>query len=487
MNTQALPRILIIDDTPTNVEILLGMLEDHYETSFALSGRQALDLIKRVGNPDLILLDVMMPEMDGYAVCAALKANPETREIPVIFVTARADVESERRALAAGGVDFVHKPVNQAILRARVALHLELKRREQELRAANAELARHRDHLEDLIEARVRELAQARDEAESANRAKSVFLTTIGHELLTPLHQILGLAYLAKQQAQDEHERNRLETLERAAQRLHQLIKNLLTLSQVESERLEIKETDFEVSALCNRIMARFGQAAATKGLVLEQALAFEPPLWVRGDAQHLEQVLDELLSNAIKFSERGRIELRVNLWERRPHAVRLRFAVKDEGIGIAPEVRARLFEPFQQGDSSLNRRREGLGLGLALARRLIKLMGGEMGVESTLGQGSLFWFELCLPLGAAPPSIQTAGPQASPAPEGKVLRQTVEDLARLLEQNDVTAHTLYFDAPSLYEPVLKGRAPAFQAALKNYDFETALALLREAADVADV
>ncbi|QIK37277.1 response regulator [Caldichromatium japonicum] len=476
-------RILVVDDTLTNVEILLGMLEDSYDTSFALSGRQALELIKRFGNPDLILLDVMMPELDGYAVCAVLKSDPATREIPVIFVTARTDVESEMRALAAGGVDFVHKPVNRAILCARIALHLELKRREQALRAANEELARHRDHLEDLISARVRELAQARDEAESANRAKSVFLTTIGHEFLTPLHQILGLAYLAKQGAQDEHARAQIDALERAAQRLHQLINNLLTLSRAESERLEIKETDFEVAALCSRVMERFAARAAAKGLALEQMLAFEPPLWVRGDDLHLEQVLDALLSNAVKFSEKGRIQLKVGLWERRPHAVRIRFVVVDQGTGLVPEIQGRLFEPFQQGDGSLNRRYEGVGLGLALARRLIKLMGGEMGVESELGQGSTFWFELRLPLGTAPTSETTAVPQASPVLEGEALRQAVEDLAHLLEQNDVTAHTLYFDAPSLYEPALKGREEVFRAALTNYDFETALAVLRAQGD----
>lgn len=478
MNGQDLPRILIVDDTPTNVEILLGMLEESFDTSFALSGRQALELIKRTGNPDLILLDVMMPEMDGYAVCAALKADPETRDIPVIFVTARADVESEMRALAAGGVDFVHKPVNQAILRARVSLHLELKRRERELRAANEELARHRDHLEDLVEARVRELAQARDEAESANRAKSVFLTTIGHEFLTPLHQILGLAYLAKQEARDEHARARLEALERAAQRLHQLIHNLLTLSRAESERLELKETDFELQALCDQVLARATQAARSKGLEIEQRIELETPLWLRGDAEHLAQVLDALLSNAVKFSERGRVRLSVEPLEQRPHAIRLRFAVEDQGIGIAPEIKARLFEPFRQGDGSLTRRHEGMGLGLALTKRLVNLMGGEIGVESELGQGSTFWFSLRLPLGTAP----RERPQPAPAPgiaDGEAVQRAVEDLIRLLEQNDVTAHTLYFEAPSLYESALKGREAAFREALMNYDFETALALLR--------
>ena len=127
-------QILLVDDTPTNIEIILGMLEEAYEVSVATSGRQALDLLAKRPKPDLILLDVMMPEMDGYQVCAALKADPATRDIPVIFITARTDAESETLALSAGGVDFIHKPVNQTVLRARVRLHLELQRRAESLR-----------------------------------------------------------------------------------------------------------------------------------------------------------------------------------------------------------------------------------------------------------------------------------------------------------------------------------------------------------------
>ena len=134
MNPTDSAQILIVDDTPTNIEVLLGMLEEDYEVSVATSGRQALDLLATGERPDLILLDVMMPEMDGYEVCAALKADPTTRDIPVIFITARTDAESETRALSAGGADFIHKPVNKDVLRARVRLQLELQRRAASLR-----------------------------------------------------------------------------------------------------------------------------------------------------------------------------------------------------------------------------------------------------------------------------------------------------------------------------------------------------------------
>jgi diguanylate cyclase (GGDEF)-like protein/PAS domain S-box-containing protein len=139
--------ILIIDDTPLNIEILLGILEGDYALSFATSGAKALKLLAKGIKPDLILLDVMMPEMDGFAVCAALKADPATRDIPVIFVTAKTDALSEIRALKAGGVDFIHKPVNQALVRARVQLHLELERRARALAHSLAETQRLHDEL----------------------------------------------------------------------------------------------------------------------------------------------------------------------------------------------------------------------------------------------------------------------------------------------------------------------------------------------------
>ncbi|NCA69579.1 MAG: diguanylate cyclase [Sphingobacteriia bacterium] len=146
-------RILVVDDTPTNIEVLLGILDRDHEMSFATSGTQALELLQRSQLPDLILLDVMMPDLDGYQVCEQIKSNPQTRDIPVIFVTARTDAQSETRALRSGAVDFIHKPVNSSVVRARVHLHLELRRRTLELERSLAEIARAHEQLQVLWQA----------------------------------------------------------------------------------------------------------------------------------------------------------------------------------------------------------------------------------------------------------------------------------------------------------------------------------------------
>ena len=182
------PVVLIVDDDPTNLKLLAEVLRADYRVKVATSGPEALELSCRAPYPTLILLDVMMPGMDGFAVCAALKQGAATAAIPVIFITAKTDADSETRALAGGAVDFIHKPINPTVVRARVRLH--------------DELAQHRLHLEDLVHSRTLELAQARDAAESANRAKSAFLAKMSHEMRTPLNHITGITYLLRRDAQ---------------------------------------------------------------------------------------------------------------------------------------------------------------------------------------------------------------------------------------------------------------------------------------------
>ena len=473
-------RILIVDDSPTNIVTLGGMLEGDYRTVFATSGAQALATLAKGVLPDLILLDLMMPDMDGYAVCAALKAAPATQAIPVIFITAAGDPQSETRALTAGGVDFIHKPVNAEILRARIALHLQLQRQARALTLANAELAQHRDHLEELVDERTRELAQARDAAEGASRAKSAFLANMGHELRTPMHQIMATGYLLRRDASDTRTRERLERIGSASQHLLGLINDILDYSESESEELRLDIGDFELAALLAQAESGVREAAARKGLELVRTLDPALPAWLRGDGARLLRILGALLENAVKFSEHGRITVAARALALTHTSVDLCLEVTDQGIGVAPEVQAGLFELFNQGDNSPTRRYGGTGLGLAFCKRLVALMSGEIGVSGHPDGGSRFWVRLRLPLGSAPVDAATAA-----QPDWSQIQPLLAALEQLLTEGDYEAVRLWGESGALLAPVLRGQQESLQAAITAFDLETALHLLRQATAVA--
>ena len=391
------PVLLLVDDQPTNLKALAALLQQDYQIKVATNGADALILAAQEPRPELILLDVMMPRMDGYAVCAALGRAPVTAGIPVIFITARTDAESETQALAGGAVDFIHKPFNPAVVRARVRLHRTLGANTRALEDANAELARHRTQLEDLVRARTAELAQARDAAEGANRAKSAFLRNVSHEMRTPLNHITGSSYLLRRELPAELGRERLATLDQAARRLLDMVDSVLDLARIESDQLELVNQPFQVGELLDGVVGDYQAAAAAKGLVLVAEIDPRLPPRLTGDPGRLRQILGALVDNAVKFSHQGRIRLRVEAGEAQGSALRLWFRVEDSGVGMPREVAAELFTAFRQGDSSLRREYSGLGLGLALCQRLVALMGGEISLSSTPGEGTIasFWILL--------------------------------------------------------------------------------------------
>ena len=254
------------------------------------------------------------------------------------------------------------------------------------------ELDAHRNHLEDLVALRTRELTEARQQAEAANRAKSAFLANMSHEIRTPMNAILGLTYLLRKDSIDDRQAERLKRIEGAGRHLLNIISDILDLSKIEAGRLKLEDVEFAPAALFDNVATLIGQAVRDKGIALSIDIATLPPL-LRGDETRLRQALLNYAANAAKFTARGRIEIRARVLDTTANDLLLRFEVADTGIGIAPEQQARLFHIFEQADSSTTRRYGGTGLGLAITQRLAELMGGSVGVDSVPGHGSCFWF----------------------------------------------------------------------------------------------
>ncbi|KAB2925216.1 MAG: response regulator [Dechloromonas sp.] len=271
-----------------------------------------------------------------------------------------------------------------------------------ERRRNEAELTRYREHLEQMVAERTLALSVAKDAAESASRAKSTFLATMSHELRTPMNAIMGMTELALRRAADDKQKEQLNKVIGASRHLLAVINDILDLSRIEAEKLTLASTAFRLGGVLENVRSLVGHLAAEKGLALSCELPQRLEMSVlRGDPDRLGQILLNLCSNAVKFTEHGEVAIRVLQVAATPSHLTLRFEVRDTGIGIAAADQQRLFSAFEQADGSFARKYGGSGLGLAISKRLAGLMGGEIGVRSQPGAGSTFWFTACLERGS--------------------------------------------------------------------------------------
>ena len=388
MPPRATPRILIVDDERNNRELLEAMLnEEGYILVGAESGEAALEMVARQP-PDLILLDVLMPGVDGFEVTDALKGNAATRNIPIILVTALDDRAGRLHGLSAGAEDFLAKPVDRAELCARVRNLLRLKTAIEDARAAH------------LV-------------AEAANTAQTLFLRAMSHELRTPLQAITGYAELLEMGLRGKvnaRQRNDLGRIVRAGGYLQRLINDLLTVARLEGAR-PLHPVSIAVAPMLGEVEGLCALQAQAKSLRLTVARPREE-LAVTADAERFQQILINLITNAIKFTGKdGSVDVSCN-----EEGGLVLFHVADSGIGVPHADIDRIFEPFVQVDRHLTTPSEqGVGLGLAISRDLARAMQGDLTVRSIEGTGSTF--TLALPISVSP--LPQGQVPATPTPTG--------------------------------------------------------------------
>jgi signal transduction histidine kinase len=367
-------RLLIVDDNKVNRLLLSRSVELlGHRIALAENGRIALDKLRK--EPfDLLLLDIEMPELDGFAVLEQLKVDPKLRDVPVIVTSSIEGLDNIIRCIELGAEDFLPKPVNQVLLKARIGAILEKKRL--------------RERLFDEIQDKNRQL-------ELASENKSQFVSSVSHELRTPLNAIIGLTEMMVTNAARFGTEKAMEPLKRvnaAGKHLLGLINQVLDLSKIEAGKLELNPESVRLAPLIDEVIGTAGQLAAQNknSLVVE---AQENLGAITADPMRLRQILLNLLSNACKFTKQGEVKLTARKVANGDNWIEL--AVCDTGIGMTPEQQAKLFADFTQADSLTARQFGGTGLGLAISRKLARMMGGDVTVASEPGKGSVFTVRL--------------------------------------------------------------------------------------------
>ena len=362
--------VLIVDDENSNIMELAHILGTEYTVYAAKNGQRAIEAAEKY-LPDIILLDILMPDMDGYAVLVALKNSEKTQNIPVIFVTGLNDTESEEKGLALGASDYIFKPFSPAIVKVRVR---------NQIRALN--------QMRLIIEKAL---------AEKNSRSKMEFLLCMSHEMLSPMNSIMGIANILKTTGNvSGRMKEYLDEIDSASRSVLELIHNLLDASGKKDGAFGLSVSIFSFRAMLKNVLSGINHQAAKKHQALTADIDPSIPEWLLGDSEHLAQVMTNLLTNAIKFTpEYGTIHLTASVLNKEEGTgmFTLQIEIADTGIGMSKEQQGGIFNFFRQPDGTAARTYEGVGLGLLISKRIVEMMDGKIWVDSEPDKGSTFTF----------------------------------------------------------------------------------------------
>lgn len=375
--------LLIVDDKQENIIALEALLNRNDINIISTTSPNEALRICWEKDIAIALVDVQMPEMNGFELVEILKNNARTQDILIIFVTAiSTEAKYAIKGLSAGAVDYLYKPLDPYITSAKVDSFIQLVRTQREIKTKNLQLEQVQG-----------DLIKAKEDAEQGKRAKENFMANMSHEIRTPINGIIGLVHLLKQADLNEELKEIVNLLDVSSNSLLGVINDILDLSKIEAGKYKINFAETDIKDLATSASNLLNVKALEKGISLKLTIADNVPRYIMADSLRLNQIFMNLLSNAVKFTNEGEVIFKIEAIEERPNTKLLKFSVTDTGIGISKDNIETIFQSFEQVENVHTRVYGGTGLGLSIVKKLAELKGGELDVQSELGKGSTFSF----------------------------------------------------------------------------------------------